>query len=274
VAVWLLVVRVLPPDPNRDAATAQLAAEQSAERQRKAAERTAEIESALVDIQREIKEAEGLAKKRKWEDARLRLLKLGELFAPLDAAALAGEAPGALPADVGKVRARYDTLHDKLQAFELEVFEATFSDVTAASNETVAEERILERIAKRFRVDPEYVRSIYTDRTEEIQKRLEARARAHLDKVKAEQRAREQRCGTLPTTAYQAVQAYLKQTMSAPRVELELGECLTPRLTEKACWEVQCDYRRKEEVAIERPKVVSKHQITVHIVHGRITGHR
>ena len=50
VAVWLLVVRVLPPDPNRSAETAQLAAEQTAERQRKAAERTAEIESALVAL--------------------------------------------------------------------------------------------------------------------------------------------------------------------------------------------------------------------------------
>jgi len=160
------------------------------------------------------------------------------------------------------------------QAFELQVFDATFGEVTAASNKTVAEERILARIGKRFRITPDYVQSIYTDRADEIQRRLEARARAHLDKVKAAQRAREQRCGELPTGAYKAVESYVKQALSATRVEITLGECLTPRLTEKACWEMQCDYRRAEEVAVERPKVVTKGQITVHLVHGRVTSHR
>lgn len=274
VPVSPLVVRVLPPDPAQVAAAAQAAAEQVAETQRKAKDRAAEIESALAEIQLEVKETEALAKRRKWEEARLRLGKLGELFAPLDAPALAGEAPGALPPEVGKVRARYEVLHEKLQAFEAEVFEATFTEVTAASNKDVDEEKILERIAKRFKTQPDYVQSIYTDRTEEIQRRIEDRARAHLDKVKAEQQAREQRCGALPTGTYKAVEAYIKQTLSAPHVELALGECMTPRLTESACWEMQCDYQRKEEIAVERPKVVSKHQITVHLVHGRVTGHR
>lgn len=274
VPVAPLIIEVGPPDPTRAAVSPALAAEQAEESQRMAAARAAEIASALADVQREVQAIEALAKKRKWEDARERLHKLGELFAPLDAAALSGEAGEALPADVGLVRARYEGLHDKLQAFEHEVFDATFAEVTAASNKAVAEERILERIAKRFRITAVYVQDIYTDRAEEIQKRLEARARAHLDKVKAEQRALEQRCGPLPTGAYQAVAAYLKQALSAPRVEIVLGECLTPRLSEKACWEVQCDYQRKEEVAIERPKVVTKHQLTVRVVHGRIVGHR
>jgi hypothetical protein len=274
VPVSPLVVRVVPQDPALAAAAAQAAAEQATDTQRKATERAAEIESALTEIQAEVKESEALAKRRKWEEARVRLAKLGELFAPLDAPALAGAAPGALPPEVGKVRARYEVLHEKLQAFEAEVFEATFDDVTSASNKAVAEDKILERIGRRFKVTPDYVQSIYTDRTEEIQRRLEARARAHLDKVKAEQQAREQRCGALPTGTYKAVEAYLKQAMGGTRVEVLLGECLTPRLTDNACWEMQCDYQRKEEVAIERPKVVSKHQIRVHLVHGRITGHK
>ena len=165
-------------------------------------------------------------------------------------------------------------LHESLQAFEAEVFEATFSDVTAASNEAVAEERIFERVAKRFKVTADYVQNIYTDRAEEIQRRIEDRARAHLDMLKAAQHAREQRCGALPTGAYKTIETYVKDTLTAPRVQIVLGECLTPRLTESACWEVQCDYQRKEEVAIERPKVVTKHTITVHLVHGRVTSHR
>jgi hypothetical protein len=274
VLVSPLVVRVVPPDPAQVAAAAQAAADQAAETQRMAGERATEIENALVEIQLEVKETEALAKKRKWLEARVRLAKLGELFAPLDAPALAGAAPGALPPEVGKVRARYEVLHEKLQAFEAEVFEATFSDVTAASNKAVAEESIFERVAKRFKVTTDYVQNIYTDRAEEIQRRIEDRARAHLDKVKAEQHARERRCGALPTGAYKAVETYLKATLTAPRVQVVLGECLTPRLTESACWEVQCDYQRKEEVAIERPKVVTKHRVTVHLVHGRVTGHR
>lgn len=274
VPVSPLVVRVVPPDPAQAAAAAQAAADQAADTQRRATERTAEIESALTEIQAEVKEIEALAKRRKWEEARVRLAKLGELFAPLDAPALAGAPPGVLPPDVGKVRARCEVLQEKLQAFEAEVFEATFADVTAATNKAVAEEKLRERIGKRFKITPEYVESIYTDRTDEIQRRLEARARAHLDKVKAEQQAREQRCGALPTGTYKAIEAYLKQTIAAPRVEIVLGECLTPRLTDTACWEMLCDYQRKEEVAIERPKVVSKHQIAVHLVHGRVTGHR
>jgi hypothetical protein len=274
VPVLPLIVRVLPPDLKRAAEEARLVANAAQQAQLMAAERMAQIESALVDIQREVKETETLAKKRKWQEARARLLKLGELFAPIDAAALSGGTPGALPAEVGKVRARYEVLHEKLQAFELEVFEATFEAVTAASNEAIAEDRIQERIAKRFRIDAEYVQTIYTDRAEELQKRLEDRSRAHLDKLKAEKEAREQRCGALPTNAYQAVAAYVKQTLSAPRIEIVLGECLTPRLTPTACWEMQCDYRRKEEVAIERPKQVSTHHVTVQLVHGRITGHK
>jgi DNA repair exonuclease SbcCD ATPase subunit len=274
VVVSPLLVRVVPPDPAQAAAAAEAAAEQTAETQRMADERATEIENALAEIQLEVKETEALAKKRKWLEARERLAKLGELFAPLDAPAIAGAAPGALPPEVGKVRARYEVLHEKMQAFEAEVFEATFSDVTAVSNKAVAEERILERIAKRFKITTDYVQTIYTDRAEEIQRRIEDRARAHLDKVKAEQQAREQRCGTLPTGAYKTVETYLKEALTAPRVQIVLGECLTPRLTESACWEVQCDYQRKEEVAIERPKVVTKHQVTVHLVHGRVTGHR
>ena len=274
VPVLPLVVRVLPPDLKRAAEQARLAANEAAQAQLMAAERSAQIESALEEVQRELKEIEALVKRRKWQEARERLLKLGELFAPLDAAEQAGGAPGAVPPEVGKVRARYEALHDKRQAFELEVFEATFAEVTAATNKTVAEDRILERIGKKFRIVPEYVQEIYTDRAEEIQKRLEARSRAHLDKLKAEKEAREQRCGALPTNAYQAVQAYVKHALSAPRVEVSLGECLTPRLTPNACWEMQCQYRRTEEIAIERPKHVTTHQVVVHLTHGRVTGHK
>jgi hypothetical protein len=274
VAVPTLIVRVVPGDPKQKTVDAALAAQEAAAAQQKADERAREIEAALGEIETEVKAVELLGKKRKWEEARERLGKLGALFAPLDAASLAGEAPGELPADVGKVRARYEALHDALQAFEASVFEATFVDVTAASNKALAEERILTRIGKRFGITSDYVQSIYTDRAEEIQKRLEERARVHLEKVRAEQQQRERRCGPLPLDAYKTVQAYVKTALTSPRVEVQLGECMTPRLTENECWEMQCDYQRKEEVAIERPRVVTKHAIAVRLVQGRVVSHR
>lgn len=269
-----LVVRVLPSDPNRKTVDIKAAAEEAADAQRRASERAAEIEAALSAIQLEVKETELLGKKKKWEEARGRLSKLGALFAPLDTASLAGEAPGALPADVGKVRARYESLHDQLEAFEKQVFEATFSEVTAATNKAVAEESILARVGKRFRISVDYVREIYTDRTEEIQRRLEERAKAHLDKLRTEQLAREQRCGPLPSAAYKTVNEYVKTAFAAPRVEIVLDECMTPRLTPDACWEMACDFRRKEEIAVERPRVVTKHKVKVHLVQGRVVDHR
>jgi hypothetical protein len=274
VAVPPLVVQVRPGDPKQKAAEAALAAQEVEATQRTAAARARDIEEALVEIDNEVTAVELLGKKRKWEEARERLGKLGALFAPLDAASLAGEAPGELPADVGKVRARYEALHDALQAFEGSVFDATFEEVTAASNKALAEERIITRIAKRFHVSSEYVQSIYTDRAEEIQRRLDDRARVHLEKVRAEQQSREKRCGSLPVDAYKTVQAYAKAMLTSPRVEITLGECMTPRLTATECWEMQCDYQRKEEVAIERPKVVSKHALTVRLVQGRVVSHR
>jgi hypothetical protein len=45
---------------------------------------------------------------------------------------------------------------------------------------------------------------------------------------------------------------------------------MTPRLTEHHCWELRCDYRRKVEVAVERPEVVTKHEVTVHLMQNRV----
>jgi hypothetical protein len=48
---------------------------------------------------------------------------------------------------------------------------------------------------------------------------------------------------------------------------------MTPRLTEHDCWELRCDYRRKVEVAVERPKVVTKHEATFYLMQNRVIRH-
>jgi hypothetical protein len=57
-------------------------------------------------------------------------------------------------------------------------------------------------------------------------------------------------------------------------VEIVLGECMTPRLTERDCWEMRCDYQRKVEVSVERPKVVTKHSVTFFLANDQVSRHR
>ena len=48
---------------------------------------------------------------------------------------------------------------------------------------------------------------------------------------------------------------------------------MTPRLTEHDCWEMRCDYRREIEVAVERPKVVTRHSATFYLKQHRVLRH-
>jgi hypothetical protein len=169
------------------------------------------------------------------------------------------------------VRARYDALHEQLETFERRIFDQTFALVTADANRLVPEERLLERIAHQFRVPAAYVQEIYTDNADEIQKRLDARTQARLDAIKAEQEARERRCGPLPTRAWDTVNRYVRDRLGESRVEIVLGECMTPRLSERDCWELRCDYQRKVEVAVERPKVVTQHSAAFFIRNDQVT---
>jgi len=138
----------------------------------------------------------------------------------------------------------------------------------------VPEESLLRRIAQQNGISTDYVRDVYTSRADEIQRRLDARAQARLASVKREQEALEKRCGALPKAAWKTAERYAQQTYAEPHVEIVLGECMTPRLTEHECWEMRCDYERKIEVSVERPKVVTKHSVTFFLTNDRISHHR
>jgi hypothetical protein len=267
-----LIIEVVRGDPARRLGEKRLAEAEAAERKRKAEERAKQIEGVLGEIQGAIKDTEKLFARRRWEEARGRLQKLNQLFEPLDE--LTRGAPDAVPAELSQARARLDTMQEQLQAFEQRVFEQTFEAVTSESNRKVGEERLLARVASKHRISAAYVSELYTGRADEIQRRLDARAQAHVDALKAQQAAREHRCGTLPKGAWAEIDRYARTALVQPRVEVVLGECMTPRLTEHDCWEIRCDYERREEIAIERPRVVTKHTATFHVVQQRVTGHR
>ena len=267
-----LVIEVVAGDPARRMGQKRLAEAEAAEHARKAAERAAQIESVLGEIQIALKDTERLFLRKRWDDARHRVEKLTLLFEPLEQ--LTRGSADAVPADVVQAQTRLDNLQEQLRAFEGRVFEQAFAAVTAESNRKVPEDKLLARVASANHVAPEFVTEVYTSRADEIQRRLDARAQAHIDALKVEQAAREKRCGPLPKDAWTEISNYAKTVFDQPHVEIVLGECLTPRLTDNDCWEIPCDYERREEVAVERPRVVTKHNATFYIVQQRVVRYR
>ncbi len=269
-----VIVDVVHGDPARRMGEKRREQAEAEEARRKAEERARQIAAAVSEIQAVLGQTEKLAARRRWETARDSVGKLAKLFEPLEGVVLTQTANDKVPAQVSAVRARFETLRDKLEAFENRVFEQTFAAVTAASNRRVPEDSLLQRIARRNGISADYVRDIYTSRGDEIQRRIDARAEAHMESVKRAQEALEQHCGPLPTGAWEMINRYMQQVYVEPQVEVVLGECMTPRLTERDCWEMRCTYKRKVEVAVERPKVVTSHETTFYLMHGRVTGHR
>jgi len=266
--VPLVQLDVVAGDPARRTGEKRLAEAIAAEKQRQAAERVQQIEGVLGDLEGVLKETEKLVARKRFEDARGRIDKLVTLFAPLDA--LAQGAADAVPEALTLARERLDTLRDRQRAFEDQVFDKAFATLTAEGNRSEDEDKLLQRVANGFRVSAAYVQEIYTGRADEIKQRLDQRAQAHLDAVKAEQQAREQRCGPLPKDAWEQVQRYVKARYDQPRIRSVLGECLTPRLTERDCWELRCQFLTKEEVAVERPEVVTRHEASFFVVRGAV----
>jgi hypothetical protein len=264
----LVEIEVVPGDPSRRSGEKRLAEALAAEKQAQAAERLKQIESVLAEIEGVLGETEKLVARRKLEEARPRIQKLGALFAPLDDLAQGGV--DSVPDALGAARARLDALRDKLDQFEAQIFEKAFAATTDERNRDTSEEKLLSRVASAHRVSLTWVQEIYASRADEIQRRLEARAQKHLESVQAEQRAREQRCGPLPTDAWAQVKKHLEARYAQPRVRVVLGECLTPRLTQAECWELRCQFLRKEEVAVERPPVVTRYEALFFIERGSV----
>jgi hypothetical protein len=269
--VPVVVVDVTPGDPSRRLGEKRRAEAEAAEAQRKAQERAQQIATAVTEIKAVLDDTQKLINRKRWSEARANVDKLGTLFEPLDGVVL--DAIEGTPSEVSDARDRLDKLRAAMDTFEQRVFEQTFKVVSAESNRKVAEESLLVRVGKQFAISPSYVQQIYTARADEIQRRLDQRAQAHIEQLKAEQEAREQRCGPLPKDAWHTVDRYAQEVYAEPHTEIVLGECMTPRLTEHDCWEMRCEFQRKVEVAVERPKVVTHHEASFFLVNDRVARH-
>jgi hypothetical protein len=224
-----------------------------------------------VEIKAVLDDTQAMLRKKRYEDMRERVDKLAQLFAPLEDVTIDESAGDALPVEVAKLRARFETQRDDVARFEERVFEMAFPVLTAPENQGETEEALLASVAKRVRASTEYVTSIYTAHAEEIEKRLEAARQAKLDVERKAREALEQRCGPLPTGVWKNVDAYLKSIVKDAKVTT--GECLTPRLDAERCWTINCDFKITVVSKDLTPDKVVSYTRTMLLDHGRVTGH-
>ena len=260
-------VRVVQGDPSARAGQRRLEEAREQERQQKAAQRAQELAAVLSELDAEMKGTFKLLRRRKYEEVRARVDKLAALFEPLNS--LSVEETGE---PVLEARARFDELREGLAKFENKVFEAAFKRLNDPDNAKVSEAKLMDRVARRHRISARYLTQIYTARADEIQQRLEALAQARLQAQQAELAAREKHCGPLPTGADRTVAASLSELQVEG--DLKLGECFTPRLTDRDCWMLQCDFTRSRLVAIELPRKVTKHRGKFFLRHGKVVDHQ
>jgi hypothetical protein len=256
VAVPTLLIDVVRGDPSRPALRVkQKKQEDEKLRADEAARRAAELAQNVVQIKGVLDHTQAMIRKQQWEVARERIEKLTQLFSPLDQLIVGGGEGDPLPAEVTGLRARFEGLRRELQAFEDRTFDAAFAATREsapvpgkvapeASNAASATERDarLAALARKFHISPEYMDSIIAAHAEQLEARLATEEAARHAKVQAAQASLLQRCGALPTHAFNEVKAYLGAMSRAARVKTRLNECLTPRLSEKQCWSVVCAF--------------------------------
>lgn len=264
--VPLVVIDVVPGDPGGPGRPSREALAMQAARE-KAAERAKQIAAAMETVGAAMGEIDAAMRRSRWELAREKLAKLAELFGPLDADAAGGEASE----EVELARDRFAALRDRLTEFETELFEDTYRTLKAPESKTVPEDRLMTAIAQRHRVGRAYVEEIYTQRADEIQARLAAEKQEEEERLKREEEELTRRCGKAPQNTWAAVKEYASELH--PGEEVEMRECLSPRLDPLQCWIVLCRYTTRGEVSDERPKALMKYRGAFYIKDNYVTHH-
>ena len=267
-----VIVQVVPPDPNQPSQAEQRRAREEAIRRERAAERAQLIAGAVVEIKAALDDTERMLRRKRYEAARLRLDKLAQLFAPLDAAIAEGDEGAPLPAEVSDLRMRFEIERRELKEFGDRAFDTAFA---ARSRSSVAvdgdDEALLAETAKKLGISREYMDAIYADHAEQLEARLAEREEARQAQQRAAAVAIVERCGELPKTAFREVRAYLEAMARSVKVRTRLQECFTPRLHERRCWRVVC--RFEEVVQVPVADKITGHSWTFTLQKGRVVDH-
>lgn len=282
-----VVVDVVRGDPNKLARNLkQKKAEEEKQRADAAAKRARELADNVSQIKAVLDDTQNMQRKQQWETVRERVAKLTQLFAPLDQLVVASDADP-LPAEVLGLRARFDTLRQALSAFEDRAFDAAYvatrgpapAKAAAAAAEPVAEpgssatlaDERLSAVAKKLRISPEYMDAIYAAHGEQLAARIAQEDAARRKAEEAVQAKLMQRCGPLPTHAFNEVKGYLTAMGNSVRVRTRLNDCLTPRLSDKLCWSVVCSF--DEIVPGELTDTSRPRKWTFMLKNGRVNDH-
>lgn len=248
VPVPTLRVRVIAAQQS----PAQLLAEQNRVQHERAAQRATQLAGAVTEIHAVLDDTDKLLRGARFDAVTERVEKLTRLFEPLDALAVQATEADALPADVTKLRARFEAQRSQLAAFHDRAFEMLFKALTAARGEGPAktahaklaadDDAVVARVAKQLGITRTHMDQIYTDHAEQLEQHLQRAAAAKEQGEHAAMATLLQRCGQLPKSAWQDVQAYLGQLGQRSGARSQLHECFTPRLSAKTCWSVVCDF--------------------------------
>ncbi|HKP56947.1 MAG TPA: hypothetical protein VJV78_09515 [Polyangiales bacterium] len=267
--------------------------ERQQQRAQAAEERASELAQNVEQIKAVLDDTQRMLRKQQWEAMRERVDKLTQLFSPLDALAVGGGEGEPLPAEVAGLRARFEEQRRQVQAFEERAFESAFQatranpppanqgllsaargDLLAATEgggDAPAGDTRLADVARKLRISPEYLDAIYAAHAEQLEKRLAEAEAARRAKEQAAQASLLRRCGELPRNAFNEVKGYLSAMGHSVRVRVRLNECMTPRLSEKLCWSVVCNF--DELVPGELTDTSRQHKWTFVLKNGRVTEH-
>jgi hypothetical protein len=252
----------------------EVQAEEHAAQQRAITQRVQGITAMLGRLREALDDAELHMKKKRFEAARTRLDELAKLFEPLDALVVASADDEGLPDDVLQLRARFEQSTLKQMRFEDHAFDLVYAALAKARGGANVDEKVFARVAVQLGVGVPFLERIYSEHAEQLEQRI---ARAHDAEKMAEQHAHDavlRRCGPLPKTSFQEVQAFLSARARHLGSRLRMSECLTPRLSPESCWSVVCDFDEIRSVPNKVEDELRSHSWTFEMRHGRVYHYR
>jgi hypothetical protein len=129
-------------------------------------------------------------------------------------------------------------------------------------------------VANQLGISAKFLERIYAEHAEQLEQRI---LRAQDAEKQAEHKAHDAlmaRCGPLPKAAFHEIQAYLRARVSHSGTHMRMHECMTPRLSEKSCWSVVCDFDEIVGRADSLDDDVTRRQWTFELRNGRVLGAR
>ncbi|HEX4351730.1 MAG TPA: hypothetical protein VHZ95_02425 [Polyangiales bacterium] len=245
---------------------------EAAERKR-AAERAHQIKGAMSEIKTALDDTETTMRRKRYDEARERLEKLAALFAPLDALTESGDEAELPPAEVNRLRARFEAERSELGAFRDRAFEAAYAALNRPRDPSQSDDIVLTDTARKLGITPAFLEAIYAEHGDQIEQRLARQEEAKKAAQRTAAEAVERRCGPLPTGAWREVQSYLAGLARTSRVKTHLDECFTPRLDETHCWSVVCKFDEIVEEPERLTDTITHRTWTFSLQHQRVSGH-